>query len=74
MNTVESVKKSSVPILFIHGNSDNFVPCEMSEINYQAIKNRAELLLVENADHGLGFLVDTEKVYKTLENFLKTNC
>ena len=27
----ESVQKSKVPIIFIHGNVDNFVPCDMSE-------------------------------------------
>ncbi len=74
MNTVDAIQKCDLPILFIHGKDDTFVPCNMSETNYQAIKHRAEILLVEKANHGMGFLVDSEKVYSTLESFLKRNC
>ena len=31
-STLEAVKKTSYPILFIHGSGDTFVPCRMEEI------------------------------------------
>ncbi len=70
-NTCEAVKKSKLPILFIHGKSDNFVPCEMSERAYKSREKNSEIFLVENAEHGLSFLVDTEGTIRKLEAFLK---
>jgi len=74
MNTVDSLKKSNLPVLFIHGKIDTFVPCEMSVTNHNSIKDRSELLIVENANHGMGFLVEPEKVYNTLKKFLEKHC
>ena len=72
-STVDSVKKSNLPILFIHGKNDGFVPCDMSQTAYDAIKERAEIVLIDEADHGMAFLVDTKTVHSKLEDFLKRN-
>lgn len=70
-STTIALKNSKLPVIFIHGNDDNFVPYEMSERAYNTIKERAELVLIDNADHGLGFLVDETKIRTSLEAFLK---
>lgn len=70
-NTVEAVKNCKLPILFIHGKADNFVPAEMSERAYSGAQENCRLLLVENAGHGLSFLVDKERVVLELEEFIK---
>lgn len=47
-----------VPVLFVHGTADTFVPCEMSEENFAACTAPKDILEVEGAEHGLSWLVD----------------
>ena len=70
-NTLNSVKKSNLPILLIHGMADNFVPPEMSKSVLSEREKNTEIFLVENAGHGLGFLVDTAGAMEKLEAFIK---
>lgn len=50
-NAREEVKKSSVPILFIHGDADTFVPCSMVYELYEACRTPKELLVIKGASH-----------------------
>lgn len=50
-NAKEEVKKAEIPILFIHGDSDTFVPCYMVNELYDACPSKKELLLVKGAGH-----------------------
>lgn len=59
---VDAMKKVKVPVLFIHGVADDFVPCDMTHKNYGACVSDKSLLLVENAGHGMSYYVDMEKV------------
>ena len=68
-DAVEAVKAAKVPILIIHGESDNFVPCEMSDIaahNPEMITR----VTVPGADHGVSFLVDEALYRKTVSDFV----
>lgn len=73
ISTPKELQKSDLPVILIHGKEDGFVPCEMSKEAYDAIPERAELVLVDGADHGLAFLVETKTVYSRLEDFLNKN-
>ena len=73
ISTEDALKKVKIPVFFIHGESDGFVPCDMSKKGFEAISDRAELVTVYGADHGMSFLKDTEKVYTGLEKFLEKN-
>jgi len=66
---IESMKKCRIPIIFIHGEADDFVPCEMSRANYEACIAPKAILTVPGAGHGLGYLVDNEGYFKTLKEF-----
>lgn len=68
-NTVDAVKNSDLPIMLIHGDSDGFVPCEMSQENYNKAGDKCHLSLIKGADHGLSFLVDEQKVVKEISEF-----
>ena len=68
-NTQIALQKSTVPILFIHGTHDAFVPCEMTLRSYAACKSEKQLLTVAGASHGLSFLVDEPLVKKTMKEF-----
>ena len=64
---IEAVKNARIPITYIHGAADTFVPCEMSERLHAATKTESTLLLVEGADHGLAFPTDQEGYLKFLD-------
>ena len=60
---VESVKKTKLPILLIHGTADTFVPHQMSEKIFEAAATEdKKLLLFKDAYHGISYL-NNEKVY-----------
>ncbi|MBR6743512.1 MAG: alpha/beta hydrolase [Clostridia bacterium] len=66
---IESIKKCSVPVLFVHGEADGFVPCEMSKQNFDNCPTRKLLHTVAGADHGLSFPVDPEGYLDKLYGF-----
>lgn len=65
-----SLSKTRIPILFIHGSADNFVPCYMTEKNYNICVSKKKKVIVEGAPHGFSFLVDKQTVKTALENFI----
>ena len=69
-SSVESLSKTSIPILFIHGSADNFVPCYMTEENYNFCASKKKKVIVEGAPHGFSFLVDKQTVKNALESFI----
>jgi len=68
---LEAVKSSNVPILFIHGNGDDFVPCDMSVELYGACGSEKELVIIEGAGHGLAYPVNKEEYLAALSEFDK---
>lgn len=66
----EAVKKSKVPILFIHGDDDRFVPCHMGKECYEGCGSKKRILLVEGAGHGLSHCVDAVKYETYVDEFL----
>ena len=70
-STIEAMKANKLPVLFLHGTGDKFVPCEMTLRAYEACAAEKEILLVEGATHGACYLMEPEKCQRTLEEFLK---
>lgn len=67
---IESMKKCTVPIIFIHGTGDDFVPYEMSVENFNACTHKVKkLVTVEDAGHGLAYLKDTEGYLRAIREF-----
>ena len=67
---IESMKKCRLPIIFYHGDDDAFVPCYMSEQNYEACASEnKKLVIIKGAGHGLCFPVDRDLYYTTLDEF-----
>ena len=64
VSTLEEVAKTKIPILFVHGEKDDFVPVWMSEENYKACNSEKELLIIKNADHAESYYLDN-KTYET---------
>ena len=66
----EAVKSSKVPILLIHGESDNFVPCEMSRIIYEGCKDHAQIHTFPDAGHCLAYMIDPLRYEDVTVRFL----
>ncbi len=62
-STLDAMKECKVPVLFIHGTDDRFVPVEMTYENYKACACEKRLLVVPGAEHGMSYIID-EKAYK----------
>ena len=59
-SALEAMKKCKVPVIFFHGETDDFVPCDMSRENFEACTGKKMLVTVPNAGHGLSILLDPE--------------
>ncbi|MER2235766.1 MAG: alpha/beta hydrolase [Candidatus Limivicinus sp.] len=70
-STLDALKDDRVPVLFIHGKEDKFVPTWMSEKNFEACPARKRLLLVEHAGHGSSIFENPDLYEKTEREFLK---
>lgn len=70
-SAVSAVSESDVPILIIHGGTDDFVPCYMAEEIYKACRSEKKLLIVPGAGHGMSYLVDKDLYEKTVKDFIK---
>ena len=57
-STVDAMKECKVPILFIHGSDDKFVPVEMTYENYKVCASEKRLLIVPGAEHGMSYIID----------------
>lgn len=69
-DTRRSLAKSRLPIFMIHGVNDGFVPCEMTKMGYEACTGDKQLLLVDDADHGVSFLVAKDRYTAMITEFL----
>lgn len=66
----EVLAKTGIPVLFIHGDADTFVPTEMSVHAYEACASKKRLYLVPGAPHACASYNDTEGVYNVVKEFL----
>lgn len=70
-SAVEAMRNCNVPVLFIHGEEDYFVPCKMSRECYDACSfEDKKMVLVKGAAHGMSYCVDSALYEKEMEEFL----
>lgn len=66
----EAMERAKVPVIFIHGDTDDFVPCDMSRRMYEKCASHYKKFVVINkAGHGLAYPVDKEKYINSLRDF-----
>lgn len=68
-----TITKNTRPILFIHGEADDFVPCYMSKEVYERCTSEKEIILVPRAGHGQSYLYDMERCERALDEFIARN-
>lgn len=65
----DAMGRCKVPVLFIHGRADDFVPYEMTVDNYEACRSEKRLLLVDGAGHCMSYLTAPEKYMEAVREF-----
>ena len=70
---LEAMKTCKVPVIFFHGEDDDFVPCYMSQKMYDACSSPKRLVTVPKAGHGLVYLVENEKYFQSVVAFFSEN-
>ncbi len=66
----KALKNAKVPVLFLHGAEDRFVPCKMSTENYNACSSQKEIHIFETAAHGLCYTMEPKRYEKAVMDFI----
>lgn len=74
ISPVDAMTRATVPVIFIHGTSDHFVPCYMSCDCHDACASaHKHLLLIDGADHALCLVTDADAYHAAITAF-KRSC
>lgn len=65
----EAMRTCKVPVIFFHGEQDDYVPWQMSQMNYDACAAKKRLVLIPGAGHGLSYPVAPERYLDELRDF-----
>lgn len=68
-NAKREVQKAKVPILFIHGSADTFVPCSMCHEIYKNCASPKRKLIIEGAGHAESYYKEMGTYEKALTEF-----
>jgi fermentation-respiration switch protein FrsA (DUF1100 family) len=68
---INLMKDTEVPILFVHGSKDNFVPTYMSKDMYEAKKGHKKLLIIEGAAHANAYGTNRKLYEREVHDFLQ---
>lgn len=68
-NAKREVAKATIPILFIHGSKDTFVPTRMCREIYDCCASPKKILIVEDAAHGESYFKNMKAYENALDEF-----
>lgn len=69
-STLAALKRNRIPVIFIHGAADDFVPIEMTITNFQACTAQKYLYIAADCPHAIAYFVEPEKYRKKVVDFL----
>ena len=69
-SAVKQLEKATVPMMFIHGSNDTYVPTKMVYQVYEACPTEKELLVIEGAAHAASADVDPQLYWDSVAAFL----
>ena len=73
MRPVDALRENDVPMLFIHGEADAFIPSSHSVAMRDATRGDAELFLVPAARHARSVFIDYDGYLQRLDAFIKSH-
>lgn len=68
-DVLAAVRNTTIPIIFIHGDTDDFVPHDMSKLLYENCPTKKLFVSVPGAGHGLGYPMDPEEYIEQVQKF-----
>ncbi|MDK8182821.1 alpha/beta hydrolase [Paenibacillus sp. UMB4589-SE434] len=71
VSPIHIIAHSKLPIMFIHGKSDIFVPTYMSEEMFNIKPGPKQLLLIDKATHGVAYCYDQELYEAEVTRFVQ---
>ena len=71
-STLDAMKTNRIPILFVDGDKDDFVPTWMTQKNYEACVAEKRIFWVKGAKHAESFYIDKEGYETEVKDFLKS--
>ena len=69
VNPIDAVDKIKIPVLFVHGIADGFIPYTMTQEMYDACNSEKDILLVEHAGHTGSYRKNSEGYEKKILEF-----
>ena len=66
-----AVRRLRLPVLFLHGGGDTFVPTFMTQRNYEDCASEKEIYIVPGAIHAQSYFCDTPGVQQRIERFVQ---
>ena len=70
-SAASAIAHTTLPILIIHGEADNFVPCDMSRDIKNANPNQVTLVTIPDAGHGLCYMTAPDIYENAMQEFFK---
>lgn len=70
-SAIEAIKTCEIPILILHGDADELVPCEMSRMMQQSGAKDITLETFAGAGHGLSYIILPDKYEKVVLEFTR---
>lgn len=67
----KSLANTKLPVLFIHGDKDDFVPLSMTRENFAACASEKELYIVKGAGHAQSYVMDKAGCEEKIAAFLE---
>ncbi|TLQ05719.1 alpha/beta hydrolase [Pediococcus stilesii] len=71
VSSTEQLKKNKLPILFIHGQLDRFVPSWMTEKSYSVVTAPKAKWIVKNATHAESYWIDPLRYHYHVKHFIE---
>ena len=69
-SALEAIKNCQIPILILHGDADELVPCEMSRLMQKSGAKDITLETFAGAGHGLSYIILPDKYEKSVLEFV----
>lgn len=70
-SAIKQLQKAKVPILFIHGDKDKFVPFYMLDKLYNACSSKKDKLIIKDVGHAKSESLKSDLYWKKVEEFIK---
>jgi len=70
VNCIASLKRATLPIYFIHGEKDNFVPYQMLDELYTSYAHAKEKLSIANSTHIHGSTIAPREYWSNIARFI----